>query len=90
MRMMIEGWELGSWGQGARLVLERAGEEMPSKYKIDRDERGDLLRDLRKVYKSDDLREFMQILRKHGIKDEDPRFSEIVAFFRDLKAGKKK
>jgi len=70
--------------------LEPVGEEMPSKYKIDRDERGDLLRDLRKVYRSDHLREFMQILRKHGIKDDDPRFSEIVAFFRDLKAGKKK
>jgi hypothetical protein len=31
----------------------------------------------------------MQILRKYGIRDEDPRFSEIVSFFRELRAGKK-
>jgi len=30
----------------------------------------------------------MQILRKHGIKDENPRFSEIVRLFRDLRSGK--
>jgi len=30
----------------------------------------------------------MQILRKYGIKDEDPRFSEIVRLFRDLQRGK--
>jgi hypothetical protein len=30
----------------------------------------------------------MQVLRKRGIKDEDPRFGEIVKFFRDLRSGK--
>jgi hypothetical protein len=33
-------------------------------------------------------REFMQVLRKRGIKDEDPRFAEIVKLFRDLRGGK--
>jgi len=35
-----------------------------------------------------DEREFMQVLRKRGIKDEDPRFAEIVKLFRDLRSGK--
>jgi hypothetical protein len=48
------------------------------------------LQDLRKIYKRGDEREFMQILRKYGIKDEHPLFSEIVTFFRDLRSGKKK
>ncbi len=30
----------------------------------------------------------MQVLRNHGIMDEDPRFAEIVKFFRDLRSGK--
>jgi len=30
-----------------------------------------------------DEREFMQVLRKHGIKDEDSRFAEILKLFRD-------
>jgi hypothetical protein len=30
----------------------------------------------------------MQVLRKHGIKDEDPRFAEIVKMFRALRSGK--
>jgi hypothetical protein len=30
----------------------------------------------------------MQVLWKRGIKDEDPRFTEIVKFFRDLRSGK--
>jgi len=47
-----------------------------------------LLRELRRIYKNDDEREFMQILRKYGIKDEDPRFAEIVKFLRDLRGGK--
>ena len=46
------------------------------------------LRDLRKILKYGDEREFMQILRKHGIKNEDPRFGEIVKLFRDLRTGK--
>ncbi len=46
------------------------------------------MRDLRKIFKYGDEREFMQILRKHGIKDEDPHFGEIVKLFRDLRTGK--
>jgi hypothetical protein len=30
----------------------------------------------------------MQILRGRGIKDEDPRFGELVKFFRDSRSGK--
>lgn len=30
----------------------------------------------------------MQVLRNHGINDEDPRFAEIVSFFRALQSGK--
>jgi dipeptidyl aminopeptidase/acylaminoacyl peptidase len=30
----------------------------------------------------------MKILRKHGIKDENPLFEEIVRFFRALRSGK--
>ncbi len=47
-----------------------------------------LLRDLRNILKFGDEREFMQVLRKRGIKDEDPRFAEIVKLFRDLRSGK--
>ena len=47
-----------------------------------------LLRELRRIYKNDDEREFMQILHKYGVKDEDPRFAEIVKFLRDLRGGK--
>lgn len=62
---------------------------MPSKFKIEHEERIKLLQDLRKIFRRGDEREFMQILRKRGIKDEDPLFSEIVKLFRDLKSGKK-
>lgn len=61
---------------------------MPEKYKLTRAEMNALLRDLRKIYQTGDEREFMNVLRKHGIKDEDPRFGEIVKFFRDLRGGK--
>jgi hypothetical protein len=61
---------------------------MPDKYKLTYADMNALLRELRRIYKNDDEREFMQILRKHGIKDEDPRFAEIVRFFRDLRSGK--
>jgi hypothetical protein len=61
---------------------------MPDKYRLSRAEMNALLRDLRKILKYGDEREFMRILRKHGIKDEDPRFGEIVKLFRDLQSGK--
>lgn len=63
---------------------------MPDKYKLKREERATLLRDLRIIFECDDEREFMRILRQSGIKDEDPRFSEIVKLFRDLRSGKQK
>jgi hypothetical protein len=61
---------------------------MPDKYKLTYEERVVLLKELRRIYKRDDEREFMRILRKRGIKDEDPLFSEIVKLFRDLRSGK--
>lgn len=61
---------------------------MPEKYKLTWAERKTLLRDLRRIYNGNDEREFMQILRDRGIMDEDPRFAEIVKFFRELRSGK--
>jgi len=61
---------------------------MVEKFKYSKEEINALLRDLRRVYKRNDEREFMTVLRKHGIKDEDPRFEEIVKFFRALQSGK--
>jgi hypothetical protein len=61
---------------------------MPDKFKLTYAERSALLRELKRVYRRDDEREFMKILRKHGIKDENPRFSEIVNFFRQMRGGK--
>jgi len=61
---------------------------MVDKFKHTREETRALLRELRRVYKRNDEREFMQVLRKYGIKDEDPRFAEILSFFRALQGGK--
>jgi hypothetical protein len=61
---------------------------MADKYRFTLEEKAALLRELKKVLKKDDEREFMRILRKFGIKDEDPRFVEAVKFFRDLRGGK--
>jgi len=47
-----------------------------------------LERDLKTILRNNDERELMKILRKHGIRDEDPRFGAIVKLFRDLQAGK--
>ena len=60
----------------------------PKKYKHTWAERNALLRDLQRLRKSGNEREFMQVLRKHGIKDEDPRFAELVKLFRELRSGK--
>jgi len=46
------------------------------------------LRDLEKVFENGDEREFMQFLRKNGIKDEDPRFAELLKLYRDLRSGR--
>lgn len=61
---------------------------MSEKYKHSRAEANALRRDLRWIFERGDERELMKILRKHGIKDEDQRFSEIVALFRALRSGK--
>jgi hypothetical protein len=61
---------------------------MSEKYKHSRAETDALRRDLRWIFERSDERELMKILRKHGIKDEDPRFSEIVTLFRALRSGK--
>lgn len=61
---------------------------MPDKYKRTRAETNALERDLKRILSNNDERELMQILRKHGIKDENPGFSEIVKLFRDLRSGK--
>jgi len=61
---------------------------MAEKYKLTRTEMNALLRDLRYILKYGDEREFMQVLRRRGIKDEDPRFAEVVKLFRDLRSGK--
>jgi hypothetical protein len=60
----------------------------PDKYKLTYKQQRDLLNELRRVYRRNDEREFMKILRQNGIKDEDPRFSEILQFFRALSSGK--
>ena len=63
-------------------------DKYPEKYKIPWAERRALRRYIRWIYDCNNEGEFMQILRNHGIKDEDPRFAEIVKLFRDLRSGK--
>jgi hypothetical protein len=58
---------------------------MAEKYKHTRSERNAMLRQLKRVIDSKDERELMTFLREHGIKDENPRFSEIVKAFREGK-----
>ena len=61
---------------------------MADKFKHTRAEQNALLRDLEKVFENGDEREFMQFLRKNGIKDEDPRFAELLKLYRDLRSGR--
>jgi hypothetical protein len=58
------------------------------KYKHTRAEHYALLRELEPIFEFGDEREFMSVLRKHGIKDETPRFVELLELFRDLRSGK--
>ncbi len=44
-----------------------------------------MLRQLKRIIALRDERELMSFLREHGIKDENPRFSQIVKAFRDGK-----
>jgi len=61
---------------------------MAEKYKHTWAERNALLRTLERLRKTGDEREFMQVLRTYGVKDEDPRFAEILKPFRELRSGK--
>jgi hypothetical protein len=71
-----------------RLAGKVALRQMPDKFKHTRAEANALLRDIELIFKTGDEREFMQILRKHGMKDEYPRFAEILKLFRALRSGK--
>jgi hypothetical protein len=73
-----------SCGASISVITGVAPAHIPDKYTLTGAEKAALLRALRRIYKWGDEREFMKILRKHGIKDEDPRFSEIVKPFRAL------
>ena len=61
---------------------------MNDKYKHTFAELNSLRNQLKTILACDNERELMQILRKYGIKAEDPRFVEIVKLFRDLQTGK--
>jgi hypothetical protein len=56
---------------------------MTDKYRHTRAERSALERDLKRIMDLRDEREFMKFLREHGIKDESPRFSQLVKAFRE-------
>ncbi len=60
---------------------------MPDKYKHTAAEKNAMLRQLKRIIELRDERELMTFLRQHGIKDENPRFSQIVKAFRDGKIG---
>jgi hypothetical protein len=58
------------------------------KYRHTRKERAALERELKWIYDANNELELMRILRKNGVKDEDPRFAAVVKLFRDLRSGK--
>lgn len=60
----------------------------PEKYRHTPAERRAILRELRWVWESKNELELMQILRRNGVKDENPRFAEVLKLFRDLRSGK--
>ena len=60
----------------------------PEKFRHTREQRRQILRDFQKAFELDDERQFMEAMRKIGIKDEDPRFSVGVKTFRALRSGK--
>ena len=43
---------------------------------------------IRNAFLANNELEFMQILRRQGVKDEDPRFSAALKKFRELRSGK--
>ena len=62
---------------------------MAEKYKGTRRGENWWLEVCRRVLRSDDEVELMRVLRKNGLRDEDPRFAEAVKIFRELRAGKR-
>lgn len=60
------------------------------KYRLTRQQKRQALRDFEKAFNFNDERQFMEAMRKIGIKDEDPRFLRGLKAFRDLKSGKKR
>jgi hypothetical protein len=58
---------------------------MSDKYKHTATKRNAMLRQLERIIASRDERELMRFLREHGIKDENPRFSQILKAFREGK-----
>jgi hypothetical protein len=60
---------------------------MSDKYRHTAAEKNAMLRQLKRIIEMRDERELMTFLRQHGIKDENPRFSQIVKAFRDGRIG---
>ena len=58
---------------------------MPDKYKHTPSERNAMARQLRRIIDLKDERELMQFMREHGLKDENPVFSQILRAFREGK-----
>jgi hypothetical protein len=58
---------------------------MPDKYRHTNAERNTMLRQLRRILALKDERGLMKFLPEHGIKDENPRFPQIVKAFREGK-----
>jgi hypothetical protein len=58
------------------------------KYRHTRKERDELMKLIRNAFLANNELEFMQILRRQGVKDEDPRFSAALKKFRELRSGK--
>ena len=61
---------------------------MSDKYKLSHSARQAVLDKLEWLIRHGDEREFMNALRKLGVKDEEPRFAESVKAFRAAKSGK--
>jgi len=58
---------------------------MTEKYRHTPSERNALLRQLKRIIELRDETELMAFLRARGIKDENPRFSQILKAFREGK-----
>lgn len=70
------------------MVPESGKPTTTGKYRQTLRERAALARELRWILDANDEQELMRILRKQGVKDENPRFSAVVRLFRELRSGK--